>query len=333
MLLKYLFKSKFQFVEALPARELKATLMFLLIVNLTSKAQTPSDGIMMPNNNICFFLGYENAKFDEYWEGTKLRKNATISTVERQTYAFMVAVGLIKNLNIYAGLPYVSTASSSPNGGKLAGVKGIQDLELAAKYEALNLEGKWGNFRALASLGFSTPLTNYLSDYQPYSLGLGAPQISYRGLIHHKFPFGGYLRATVSYLWRGYTEVERDYYYNNGSYYTPWMDVPSAWDYSGAFGVFLMKNDALRLEANYSMLRSSSGDDIRPYNASQPTNKVNSDHVGFLVQYIPHYLQGFGVIAQYRSVLEGRNTGKVDAVSFGLTYQFDYSKNVNHHEQ
>lgn len=295
------------------------------------QAQTPFDGIMMPKNNACVFAGYSTGSFNQYWEGSKLRKNETIATVTRKSYAWMAAVGIWENLNVYAGFPWIQTSSSEPNGGKLAGAEGLQDLELAVKYQLLNANGKLGTTRAAATIDFTTPISNYLSDYQPYSLGLGAPQLTYQALASHQFSNLIYLRANAAYVWRGYTQAERIYYYANGSHYSDWMDVPSAWNFGAAIGGYLIGDD-LRLEASYSNFVSQDGDDIRPYNASQPTNKVEATQVGFLLQYIPDFAKGFGFIATHHRTLEGRNTGKVNATSFGLTYQFSYRKNGTNHE-
>ncbi|MDZ7649022.1 MAG: hypothetical protein U5K54_18680 [Cytophagales bacterium] len=52
---------------------------------------------------------------------------------------------------------------------------------------------------------------------------------------------------------------------------------------------------SLRLEASYVGLKSTSGDDIRKYNAPQPTNKMEFDQVGFLSQYyFKKHLKGLG---------------------------------------
>jgi hypothetical protein len=132
---------------------------------------------------------------------------------------------------------------------------------------------------------------------------------------------GLYVRATGGHLFRGDTKVERDYYYANGSYYTPWMDVPNAWEYTGAIGWWLL-DSSLKLEANYYALQSTSGDDIRKYNAAQPTNKVNFDQVGFSAQYFIQPVKGLGVLAYYSQMLNGRNMGKFTTFGGGLTYQF-----------
>jgi hypothetical protein len=284
-------------------------------------AQTPLDALMMTQRESCFALTYDHGSFDEYWEGTYLRKNETIAEVRRTTIAPMIAIGLHDKLNFYIGVPYVKTKSSEPNGGLLHGAKGFQDLSLALKYEILNREMGKGKLAVLASGGYATPITNYLSDYRPYSLGNGTNEWSIRAIVQYKLDMGLYARVAGGHLFRGDTRIERDYYYANGSYYTNWMDVPNAWEYNAAIGTWLFDN-SLKLEATYYVQNSTSGDDIRRYNAPQPTNKVNFDQLGFSVQYYSRYVKGLGVLLYYSQMLNGRNMGKFTNFGGGLTYQF-----------
>lgn len=285
------------------------------------QSQTPSDAMMMKQRESCFALVYDHGSFDQYWEGTYLRENATIASVTRTTIAPMIAIGLHDKLNFYVGAPYVRTKSSEGNGGKYIGVKGFQDLTLAVKYNALKLALESSTLSIFAAVGYSTPLTNYLSDYRPYSIGFGANELSTRGIVQYKLDNGFYVRGAGAYLWRGQTRTERDYYYANGSYYTPWMDVPSAWEYSAVAGKWFLEN-SLRIEASYYGLSSTSGDDIRPYNAPQPTNKVDVGQMVFSAQYFIKQVKGMGVMAYYSDIISGRNIGKSTNIGGGLTYQF-----------
>ncbi len=289
------------------------------------KAQTPSDALMMPSKNICVLFSYDMGTFDRYWEGSYLRSNETIATVDRNMVLPMAAIGILDNLNFYVSLPYISTESSEPNGGKFTGARGFQDIGFALKYRPIRTELGPGRISFLGTAGFSTPFTNYLSDYRPYSIGSGAPEFSLRAIGQYELNSQLYFRASAAHLWRGYTEAERDYYYNNGSYYTAWMDVPNAWTYEAILGKWLF-NTSLKLELSYSSLTSTSGDDIRAYNAAQPTNKVEVDRLGFSAQYYFKSIKGLGVVAYHNRVVNGRNTPKMSNTGFGLTYQFNVIK-------
>lgn len=288
-------------------------------------AQSPNDAIMMKAKQACILLEYNYASFDHYWEGGSKRINQTIATVHRNTVLPMAAIGIVERLNLYVGVPYISTGSSEPNGGRLAGVSGFQDLTLALKYKWLGKEIGNGELSGFATVGFSTPITNYLPDYAPYSLGLGAPELSYRAILQYKFSNGWYFRGTGAYLWRGYSKAEREYYYNNGSFYTPWMDVPNAITTGAVIGKWLFKN-SLQLEVNYVGSQSLSGDDIRAYNAAQPTNKVDMDGLGVLAHYYFPGIKGLGIIAYHNRTISGRNAPQISTTSVGVTYFFNYLK-------
>jgi hypothetical protein len=297
--------------------------LLIILVALPSLlwAQTPFDAVMMKQRESCFALTYEQGSWDEYWEGTNLRENGTVATVSRYTVLPMIAIGLHDKLNLILGLPYVKTESSEPNGGYFEGAKGLQDVSFALKAELLNKQMGPGKLAALTTLGYSTPATNYLSDYRPYSIGFGANELSLRGILQYQLDMGVYVRASGAYLWRGQTKAERDYYYANGSYYTAWMDVPDAWNYNAVAGIKLFDN-SLIFEMQYARLKSTSGDDIRKYNAAQPTNKVNEDQVGFKTQFYFKKPKGLGALAYYTQVIDGRNTGKFTSFGGGLTYLF-----------
>jgi hypothetical protein len=313
---------------------MKKTLQFYFLlcisplISVSLYAQSPSDATLMKAKQACILVEYNYSSFNEYWEGDVRRKNNTIQTVKRHTVMPMVAVGIFDRLNFYAGVPFIKTFSIEPNGGKFNGVSGFQDLRLALKYKWLEKELGQGNLTGLATVGFSTPITNYLPDYMPYSLGLGAPELSYRAIFQYDFKKEWYLRGAGAYLWRGYAEAEREYYYNNGSYYTQWMDVPNAITVEAVIGKWFL-NKSLQLEISYFGSKSLSGDDIRLYNAPQPTNNIDFDRLGLFAHYYFSKIKGLGVVAYHNRNINGRNAAQLNTTGFGITYFFNYLKNNN----
>lgn len=283
--------------------------------------QTFSDAVMMKKQEICFALLYDHGSWDHYWEGETRIVNGNVGTLTRQMVLPMVAYGINDKWNILLATPYVKTHSS---GGQLAGVEGFQDIGLAIKYEAIKKDIGKHRISALGVAMFGTPMSNYLSDYMPYSLGLGTQEFSIRGIGQYEYNKMIYGRVSAAYLWRGQTEVERDFYYNNGSYYTTQMDVPNAINIQGIIGAWVL-NHSLKLEASYQVFNCVSGDDIRRWNTPQPTNKAEFDQVGFFAQYFfQKYVKGLGIVASYSQMIEGRNMGEFTNVSGGLTYQFKF---------
>jgi hypothetical protein len=276
---------------------------------------------MMKQRQVCFALIYDQGWWDHYWEGDYLRTNGNVGTLSRRMAMPMVAIGLHDKLNLIVSTPYVRTESKEPNGGYMSGARGFQDLGVSLKALLLEKEIGTNQLRLLTNIGFSTPLTNYLSDYLPYSIGFGANEFSLRGIGQFKMLSGLYAQVSFAYLWRGQTEVERDYYYTNGSYYSNMMDVPNALNYNAAIGMWLFEN-SLRLEANYTGMNCTSGDDIRKYNAGQPTNKIEVGQIGFSTQYYFKSIKGIGLLAYYSRIISGRNMGQFSNIGGGITYQF-----------
>ena len=292
-----------------------------MLFGAITNAQTQFDAVMMQKRELCVAFAYDRNEWDQYWEGTTLITNENIGTFSRSTFAPMFAYGITAKLNILLSTPYVKTKST---GGQLAGVQGFQDVNIALKYEIIKKDFGKHRVTALVVAQFGTPMTNYLSDYMPYSLGLGTQEFTGRFIGQYEFNKMIYVRGSAAYVWRGQTEAERPYYYANGSYYTTTMDVPSAANYQAVLGGWLLGHN-LRLEAMYTVMNSLSGDDIRRWNMPQPTNNMDGTQAGFFAQYYFQKIEpirGFSLMAAYGQVLDGRNIGKATSMSVGATYQF-----------
>jgi len=283
-----------------------------------AQAQTPLDGLMMPKGEICIALQYDQVTWDRYWEGSTIRVNQNIGTFTRQTDMPMIVGGITDKVNVILSLPYVKTGASA---GQMAGVQGIQDFGISVKALLLEKSIGKGKLTGFSNLSFSTPASNYLSDYMPFSLGFGAKELGIRAIGKYELDKGAYLRVSYSFLNRGITEAERDFYYADGSFYTSKMDVPNALLGQVTVGSWMMKKK-LRVEASLTTFQSTSGDDIQVYSMPQPTNKVDFDRIEGFAQYYFRTNGGLGLIASYQQAISGRNMGQFSGYGFGLTYQF-----------
>ena len=287
------------------------------------KAQTPTDAIMMTKGQICVAVIYSNDSWDEYWEGTLLRTNGNIGTLTRQTIMPMATLGLGDRINIIAALPWVKTESS---GGYIKGASGLQDWGFWVKGKALDLAAGPGDFTVHATAGVMGPMSNYLSDYAPFSLGLGCMDASLRGILQYKFDMGVYLRGHAGYHLRGNSEVERDYYYTTHGVYSDEVDMPNAVTWGATLGIWMFDN-SLKIEGEYGGMNSLSGFDIRRQDAGFPSNKMINTSIGANLQYYVPGIHGFGFVLSANKVLTGRNVGKSTIFSGGLTYFFPVWKN------
>jgi hypothetical protein len=285
-----------------------------------SIAQTPLDGLMMPKGEICLAIVYENTTWDRYWDGSTIRVNQNIGTFTKHMGMPMIVGGITDKVNVILSLPYVKTEASA---GQLTGVQGIQDFGISVKALLLEKSLGKGKLTGFSNLSLSTPASNYLSDYMPFSLGFGANELGIRAIGKYELDKGPYFRASYSYLYRGVTEAERDFYFaDQDAYYTSKMDVPNAFLGQVTIGSWMFKKK-LRVEASLTTIKSTSGDDIREYSMPQPTNKVDFDRVeGFAQYYFNSNGRGFGLIASYQKAISGRNMGQFSGYGLGITYQF-----------
>lgn len=209
----------------------------------------------------------------------------------------------------------------------MAGVSGLQDFGIAIKGNLYSKDIGKGTLHIFGTAAYARPVNNYLSDYMPYNLGLGTDQITARVMVHYKWDMGLYVRLMGAHIWRTYTKIERDYYYKDGSHYSEWIDVPNAVNAQAVAGFYFFK-DLLQLELQYTLLHSNSGDDIRRWNAAQPTNRMNIDNVGGILRhYVPGKLSGLSILGGYQYTVQGRNMGQCSTIFGGITYQFNVLSN------
>jgi len=291
--------------------------IFLGAVPKTAAAQTPTDAIMMGNGQVCLAAIYSHETWDEYWEGTLLRNNGNIGTLTRQTIMPMVTLGIGERLNIIAALPWARTEASA---GYIKGVSGLQDWGLWLKAKPLDVQAGSGSMTFHGAAGLTGPASNYLSDYAPFSLGLGCLDFSLRGILQYKLDSGPYLRGNLGYHLRGNSTIERDFYYTNYGVYSDEVDMPDALTYGVNLGTWLF-NDIVKVEAVFDGLNTLGGHDIRRQDVGFPSNKMLFSRIGGSIQVYPGSF-GFGFIVGAIQILTGRNVGKATVFSGGITYQF-----------
>ena len=150
---------------------------------LSSKAQTDLDGMMMTKNNFCTGLMYSHSSWKNYWEGTFKRDNENLGTVSTRMIGVMGNYGVTDKLNVLFSIPYVQTKASA---GTLKGMKGVQDLSLMVKWMPLEVKIGKGDFSLYGIGGISFPVTNYVADFLPMSIGLHSKNVSLRAMADYQ---------------------------------------------------------------------------------------------------------------------------------------------------
>lgn len=277
-------------------------------------AQMPNDAIYMSKGTACLAVSYTHSSWDQYWENSLKRENLNIGTHTTQSVMPMLAVGIVKDLNLIVGVPYIWTQA---NTGNLKWQKGFQDASGWLKYRFLNKSGL--SLHAIA--GASIPVTDYIPDFLPMSIGLQCKTATARLLASYRHKSGIYLTASGSYIFRSKIKIDRDSYQADDKLYnTNKVSVPNAYDASARLG-YLKK--AIQAEAFIEHGACDGGDNIRRNDMPFPTNNMNSTMVGVYAKFQP---KNIGVNARASQVISGRNVGQSTAFTVGVLYQFRYIK-------
>lgn len=306
---------------------MKTTLLIFTLWLYTSAqltAQTFTDGLMMPKKDFCTGILYSSDQWKDYWEGSMKRDNQNIGTISTTQITWMGAYGLTDKINIIAMLPYVKTTAS---GGTLTGLEGIQDITIGIKYNLFRKEFGGSVFSAFGVGSFSTPLTNYVIDFLPLSIGLGSTTVSGRLTANYKLANGWYVNASTGYIWRSNVSLDRPSYFSDGTiYYTNQVWMPN--QIMGIYSIGYHKN-ALQTEINISHQNTLGGGDIRKQDMPFVSNRMNFLKLGAVAMYYLPKPKNLAVRGQISYTLDGLNVGQSISLMGGLLYTFHFAKKDN----
>ncbi|AQG80498.1 hypothetical protein [Spirosoma montaniterrae] len=282
-----------------------------LCVSTSAWAQMPTDAIYMPKKTVCIAGMYGQSSWTSYWEGTRKRENFNIGTHTTQSLSVMPAIGITNRLNLILNLPYVWTSTSA---GNLMGQRGIQDLSAWLKANLYQYNG----FSVHALVGGSLPVSRYVPDFLPMSIGLQSRTATGRLLLNYTHPTTGlYVTTHGSYTWRSNINVDRDSHFTNGRLWnSSEMQIPNMYDAAARVGVLRKK---WQTEVFVERMAGLSGDDIRRNDMPYPTNNMQATQVGWYGKLQP---KNIGVNARVAYVTDGRNVGQSTSFMVGVLYQF-----------
>ena len=283
------------------------------IISETASAQTDADALMIPKNYFCTGIMYGHSSWKDYWEGTFKRNNGNIGTLSTNSFTYVGNYGITNKLDVIAMAPYIKTNASA---GTLKGQSGLQDLTVALKYMALNTELGKGIFSAHAIAEGSIPLSNYVNDFLPVSIGLHSKTASLRGLLNYQV--GRFFVAGAGqYVWRANTSIDRDAYYTDHLIYSHDVEMPNVSNFLGSFGYRSLK---LNVEAIVTKMTTLGGFDIRKNDMPFASNKMNMTTAGVNLKYNVNGVDGLSLIAGGNYTLAGRNVGQATTVNAGIFY-------------
>jgi hypothetical protein len=282
-------------------------------------SQTDLDAIMMNKNQFCNGFMYGYSSWDNYWEGTLKRNNLNLGTVSTQSITYMANYGITDNLNVMVMAPYVWTKATA---GTLMGLKGVQDISALVKWRAVNKKMGKHKIQLFAIGGVSTPLTDYVVDFQPMSIGLGSTNAIIRGMADYQWKKW---TATISaaYIRRSNVTLDRPSYYDTEMRLTDEVKMPDAAQYQLRMGY---RGKYLLAEALLTNWKTLGGFDITRNNMPFPSNRMDATMVGVTFKYTLPVYTNLSFLAGSNYTIAGRNMGQALAFNGGIFYQFYFSK-------
>ena len=285
-------------------------LCLALFMGQAAMAQMPHDGIYMNKKLACGALIYGNASWTNYWENQLFRDNPNIGRLSTESVTAMLAYGITKKLNVIAVVPYMRTNASQ---GNLMGQKGLQDASLWFKAKGYSIHG----LTLHGVVGLSVPISNYVPDFMPMSIGIGSKSLITRGMISYDLRKYVYVNSSIAYQMRSNVRADRDGYLSGSRFYnTSDVAVPDAFDAALRLG-YLKKDNQLEVFAEH--FSCVGGDHIRRNDMPFMTNDMTMTSVGVYGKYQPKQI---GINARAAYVVAGQNVGQTLSLSVGVLYQF-----------
>ena len=296
-------------------------IVFCMLSVSIGRAQTPADGFTMSKGEICLVTDYGGSGWTSYWEGKRLRSNQNVGRFSSSMFMPMAGYGLSSRLNLFAGSARIETRSSA---GTMAGMKGWQDLQLEAKYRLVKRQKEKGTLYSFLTTGVSVPVSNYVPDNLPYSIGLGSRNLIIRAIFHYERKTGWFNTIQSGYIMKSKITVDRQSYFNERQVMSNVMPVPDVWDGAIRFGY---KKKTFRMDLHYGWMVSTSGSDIRRHDMPYPFNRMNATTIGFTGLYWMPFLKGLAIHGNADQTITGRNMGRAFIWSAGVQYVFNPFKN------
>jgi len=278
-------------------------------------AQSIDDGVLLPTKVLSTGLMYSHDSWTEYWEGTLKRTNGNIGTLTTQSAMVVAGYGLTSRLTVLTTLPYVWTRASA---GTLEGMKGIQDVTVAAKFRALASDRT--GLSAIVVAAAAVPASNYTPDFMPMSIGTGGSRASGRLTVAYQPSAPWFLSASGAYTFCNNVRLDRSSYYTNGQLYlTNQVAMPNVSEYEITVG---LRHGRWELPVTLVQQHTLGGGDIRRQDMPFVSDRMDFTRLGGELRYALSRHGNLSLRFGASQVLDGRNVGQSTTITSGLMYAF-----------
>jgi len=301
--------------------------LLIILSPVFSSAQTDMDGIMMGKKRFCVGPMYSYSSWKDYWEGSLKRDNQNLGTVSTQMAGLMGNYGITSKLNILFSVPYVKTKATA---GTLKGMKGVQDLNLFVKWMPVETEMLGGIFSLYGIGGLSFPLTNYVADFLPLSIGLHSRTASARLMADYQAG-SFFVTASATYVLRDNIQIDRTSYYTTALHLTNEVKMPDGANFNFRTGI---RNERLIAEAVVNSWNTLGGFDITRNNMPFPSNKMNATTIGANFKYVILPVRNeVSLVWGANTTVAGRNMGKSNTFYGSVFYVLDFNRTTKSSNQ
>ncbi|MDP1860480.1 MAG: hypothetical protein Q8K82_17515 [Gemmatimonadaceae bacterium] len=290
--------------------------MGLLICGARAEAQTLDDGLTIRRREFRLGMEYGHDAWDKYWEGALKRENGNIGTLTTQSVTATAIYGVTDRLTLLAALPYVRTEASQ---GVLHGMKGRQDLTMAAKFRLVSTTlSTRARLSALVVAGAGMPTSDYTPDFLPLSIGSASRRALTRVALHLQDRSGFFVDGSVGRTWRSKVTLDRPAYFTNGQLFlSNEVEMPGVSDYMLSAG---LQRGRLCIPIGISEQRTLGGGDIRRQDMPFVSNRMNFTRMHARVMYTLPTAVPLIVHVGAIETLRGRNVGQSTTIVGGMTY-------------
>lgn len=262
---------------------------------------------------------YTHSSWKNYWEGPLKRNNENLGTVSSQSFSLMGAYGVTGKLNLLFSVPYIKTKASA---GTLHGMQGMQDLSFYVKWLPIEKEIGNGTFSLYTIGGVSFPLTNYVADFLPLSIGLHSKTASARLMLDYQFGHF-FVTGSATYVVRDNIKIDRTAYYTTSAHLTNEVEMPNTSNYNFRTGY---RSSKLIAEAVFNQWTTLGGFDITRNNLPFPSNKMNAATVGINFKYAVTSNHTLSLVGGGNTTVAGRNIGQSASMYGGIFYVLDFTR-------
>jgi hypothetical protein len=274
----------------------------------------------MAKSNFCGGFLATHSRWDHYWEGTLYRNNENLGTVSSNAVMFMGNYGITNKLNIITTLPWIKNQSSS---GSLLQQHGIQDLSLFMKSEIFTTEIRGFLPSIVIVAGGIIPLTDYVADFMPLSIGTQSKNAIARAMIDIQ-KGNWFFTSSIFGMLRSDVTIDRSAYYTTSLIYSNEVDMPPLTGYNLRIG--WRKRIDSYAELVLDRINTVGGFDMRRNDMPFLTNNMESLKVGFNGKYLIPGMSGLSIMGAFQHTLNGRNVGRTSTYTFGLVYQINLKR-------